>query len=1056
MKTVIVYENKMNDYYNNRICNYLDSDKFIEIVSTKQEIAVDMNSIRIVYTFYIPKSIFEEPIMTLIVEGDYKESNFNKVIDFQCEMCYQEKYLCPHLIYMIEKINNHEIPNILYDDDLIQLIDKNVKHYQEKELAKNRKIVNEKLDRVLRQIQKHEDIIPIRDVQLEPYIRIEKDDIYVNFKIGKEKKYVVKRIDELLLNIENKTNFSYSKTFTFNHNFDSFDQKSRDLIQLLISSYRMCLTKDNRSCCATHSFVDKIMQIYQNDYINIFYQDNLYRLFITDEQYDLKMKIKGDFLLFEDDVNSFFILEGYVHNYLGYNGFLYTISGNQELRALQIFLFNEKKFNFSLIKKRFAQEIYSRFYDVITADEEYKKNNPLKELKIQSYFNYENDEITLNSKYYLDTKETTLDHANEISYLSKKLVKYNSIINNIGFKDNKLSTIEEVTSFLKADLTELKKYADVFLSEALTKMQIKKFTKPTAKLSYKTGMLDIAFSDLKYSPDELKAIISGLKKKVKYVKLKDNTILEIDKNDGEKFLSTIEEFDLNTNKLQETQSKPLYQSLKVIGDADSLVKIETDSYLKQMLNDIKNYKTSEYAVDESLQNVMRDYQIEAYKWIQTLIKYGFSGIIADDMGLGKTLEIISVIKGDQTALPSLIVCPKSLVYNWVNEFKKWSPDDQVQAIDGLNINRKTIIEAIEAKKKVIYITSYDSLRNDLDYYQKLLFRYMILDEAQYIKNHNTLKAQSVKKINSVNRFVLTGTPIENSVLDLWSIFDFLMPSYLYKFKDFKSKYERNVVEKDPETINNLIKKITPFVLRRTKENVLKSLPKKVENIYYARMGDDQRKIYESELLRTREIIKSSQSKIDILACLTRLRQACVDPSLYIDSYKGNSCKNEMLKELMEQFICEGHKLLIFSQFTSAFPKIEQMLQELNINYCVLTGQTPANERMRMATSFNEDDNLKVFLCSLKAGGTGLNLVGADIVIHLDPWWNVAAENQATDRAHRIGQKNIVQVIKIICQDSIEQKVIELQAIKKDIADTLISADDKIEKLSDKDLKYLLS
>lgn len=1056
MKTLITYENKMNDYYNNRICNNLESEKFIEIVSVKQDILVDNKSTHIVYTFYIPKSNFKDPIMSLVVEGNYNESTFNRVLDFECELCYQEKYLCPHLIYMIDKINNHQVANILYDDDLIVGIDNKIKEFRKKELVQQRKMVNEKLDQVLMQIQKQEDILPIKDVQLEPMIKIENNDLYLSLKIGKGKKYVVKKIDELLANISQKETVSYSKTFTFNHNYNSFDNKSRELIQLLVSLYRVYLTRDNRFLCATPSFVDRIVQIYHNDYINITYKDNSYRLFITDEPFDLKMKIKGNYLLFENDVSTFFILEGYVNNYVGYNGFLYTLSGTQELRALQKFLFNEKKFDFSLIQKRFAKEIYSRFYDVISADEDYKKQNPLKELKIQAYFNYENDEIILDSKYYLDSKETSITQANEFSYLSKKLVKYNSIIDNIGFKDNKLTTIEEVSSFLKADLTELKKYADVFLSETLTKMQIKKFTKPTAKLSYKTGMLDIAFADLKYSQEELKAIINGLKKKVKYVKLKDNTILEIDKNDGEKFLSTIEEFDLNTNKLQETQSKPLYQSLKMIGDVDSLVNIETDSYLKQMINDIKNYKNSEYDVDDSLKKVMRDYQIEAYKWIKTLIKYGFSGVIADDMGLGKTLEIISVIKGDTTTLPSLIVCPKSLVYNWVNEFKKWSPNDQVQAIDGININRKAIIETIDSKKKVIYITSYDSLRNDLDYYQNLMFRYMILDEAQYIKNHNTLKAQSVKQVNAVNRFVLTGTPIENSVLDLWSIFDFLMPSYLYKFKDFKSKYERNIVDKDTETINSLIKKITPFVLRRTKEKVLKSLPKKVENIYYAKMGDDQRKIYESELLKTREVIKSSQSKIDILACLTRLRQACVDPALYVDGYQGSSCKNEMLKELVDKFILEGHKLLIFSQFTSSFVKIEKMLQDLDINYCVLTGQTPAQERMQMATAFNEDENIKVFLCSLKAGGTGLNLVGADIVIHLDPWWNVAAENQATDRAHRIGQKNVVQVIKIICQDSIEQKVIELQSIKKDIADTLISADDKIEKLTDKDLKYLLS
>ena len=288
--------------------------------------------------------------------------------------------------------------------------------------------------------------------------------------------------------------------------------------------------------------------------------------------------------------------------------------------------------------------------------------------------------------------------------------------------------------FLKADLSELKKYAQIYLSNTLSKVQIKKFTKPVARLSYNLGMLDIAFDNLNYTEQELQAILSGIKKKSKYVKLKDNTIIELDTIASEQFEKTIEEFNLDSKKLKETQTKPLYQSLKIINDKDSLVKVETDAYLKNMINDIKNFKKSDYQVDDTLKEVMRDYQIEAYKWIKTLIKYNFSGIIADDMGLGKTLEMISVLKEDNSKYPSLIVCPKSLIYNWANEFKKWSPNDTEVAIDGISSNRKNLILSIPNDKKIIYITSYDSLRNDLALYKDKTFKYMILDEAQYIKS----------------------------------------------------------------------------------------------------------------------------------------------------------------------------------------------------------------------------------------------------------------------------------------------------------------------------------
>ena len=321
-----------------------------------------------------------------------------------------------------------------------------------------------------------------------------------------------------------------------------------------------------------------------------------------------------------------------------------------------------------------------------------------------------------------------------------------------------------------------------------------------------------------------------------------------------------------------------------------------------------------------------------------------------------------------------------------------------------------------------------------------------------------MKAKSVKRVKSKNRFVLTGTPIENSITDLWSLFDFLMPNYLGTYSDFREKYEADVIYDEQDTVLKLVKKISPFVLRRTKKEVLKDLPDKVESIQIATMSKDQRRVYDAQLLKTRRMLQNIlANKIDILAHITRLRQICVDPRLFMNDYYGDSAKLNLVSDLLEQYVPNGHKVIIFSQFTSSFELLVPILKDLKIKYFILTGKTNPYDRVEMANTFNDpEDEHKVFLVSLKAGGTGLNLVGADVVIHLDPWWNYAVENQATDRAHRIGQKNAVSVIKVICEDSIEQKVIELQRIKRDIADKIILSDENSNtKIAIDDLKYLL-
>lgn len=428
-----------------------------------------------------------------------------------------------------------------------------------------------------------------------------------------------------------------------------------------------------------------------------------------------------------------------------------------------------------------------------------------------------------------------------------------------------------------------------------------------------------------------------------------------------------------------------------------------------------------------------------------LTELDFGGILADDMGLGKTLQVIALLQSRilKEKITALIVCPASLVYNWEEEFKRFAPDISVKTVTGTQTERKKILSS--KQKPDVFVTSYDLLKRDIGLYEDHKFDFEIIDEAQYIKNAQAAVSKSVKVINSSHRFALTGTPIENRLSELWSIFDFLMPGFLYTYERFKSDFETAITKnKDEEATKHLRGMVSPFILRRLKEDVLKDLPDKIEEVRYSRFDAEQRKLYDAQVTHMKKLIQSSEydsgkDRIKVLSELTRIRQICCDPGLITEGYTGESAKRASCIELVESAIDGGHKVLLFSQFTSMFELLEKDLKAAGIEYYKITGQTPKEERIKLVRSFNEN-LVPLFLISLKAGGTGLNLVGADVVIHYDPWWNLAAQNQATDRAHRIGQTRKVSVFKLIVKDTIEEKIIEMQNAKKDLADAILSGE----------------
>lgn len=415
---------------------------------------------------------------------------------------------------------------------------------------------------------------------------------------------------------------------------------------------------------------------------------------------------------------------------------------------------------------------------------------------------------------------------------------------------------------------------------------------------------------------------------------------------------------------------------------------------------------------------------------------------------------------------ALVVVPASLIYNWQAEIKRFAPALRAELVYGDKPHRRMLLGRLAGEGRPdLLLTTYGMLKRDIDEYAKIKFSYCFLDEAQHIKNMAAKVTRAAKKIQAGSCFALTGTPIENNLSELWSIFDFLLPGYLHDYPMFMGKYELPIIrENNTKASNKLLRRIAPFILRRMKKDVLAELPEKIEGRMVSEMTELQQKVYKSYFAHSQRYLRKQLMKhglrqgeiLKIIALLTRLRQIACDPGVFLQNYDGGSGKLNMLDEIVQDAVAAGHHLLIFSQFTGMLDRIGERLQGRNIAYYRLDGKTPVGKRMELVENFNQGQ-VPVFLISLKAGGTGLNLTGADMVIHFDPWWNPAVEDQATDRAYRIGQSKNVQVIKLIAQGTIEEKIYDLQERKKDIIAKLIKPGERfINGLDEQDIVDLFS
>ncbi|MBQ3080172.1 MAG: SNF2 helicase associated domain-containing protein [Clostridia bacterium] len=636
-----------------------------------------------------------------------------------------------------------------------------------------------------------------------------------------------------------------------------------------------------------------------------------------------------------------------------------------------------------------------------------------------------------------------------------------------GAEEYTVTDEDRIYEFLSSGMETLSEAGEIYISDKLKNINMKKLSKVTVGVSAGESVLNLNVDTGEFPISELEELMEAMRMKKQYYRLSDGRFLTL-KDSSLNGLTELADGlgltagDLEKGEIEVPMSRALYLDAAVKQDGD--LTFHRNSDFKKLVRDFKTVDDSDFQVPPPLDGILRNYQKTGYRWLRTLDAYRFGGILADDMGLGKTLQILAYLlsikqeRKEDSDLPnaSLIVCPASLILNWGEEAQKWTSEFKVCLLSQSAQERE--MEIMRANEYDLVITSYDLLRRDAELHKKVKYYACILDEAQYIKNHETKSFKAVKGINACVRIALTGTPVENRLSELWSIFDFLMPGYLYRYTSFRQKLESPIARENDAHAKKTLKDLTsPFILRRMKKDVLTELPPKVETVQKIQMEEEQRKAYLAYAHHVKQTLEGAndKDKFLILSMLTRLRQICCDPALAIDNYRGESCKLEECVRMAEELTESGHVILLFSQFTSMLARIRDRLDALDIPSFTLEGATSREERAELVKRFNAGE-VPVFLISLKAGGTGLNLTRADTVIHFDPWWNIAAQNQATDRCYRIGQKRKVQVYQLITKDTIEENILKLQSQKKLLADTVTDgADGGIMSMSKDDLMALI-
>ena len=988
--------------------------------------------------------------------------------------CSEHYRMCSHVLAVVlELVNNPK-----YEQEINEKIKKEIEEEQER-----------KFNNMLSSFQKLDSDVTILEenhengmIDIIPVLNKKYSDYELSFKIGNKRMYKIKSITEFSKTFKQNSKVYFGEQLYYINEEKAYTDNAKAYLEWLVrygETIKYAIDMADRKANYHLKIPDGKIILDENnveDFVNCLKNSN-HQVEINKTKHVLeveegKPKINFEIVKNKDKYNLQLkgelpeILKGIRNSYIiDKNKIIEFETKKYEnlIRLLQIYknsgvekyVFDEKGLN------AFVTSVLTKIPEGIDISElpkeDIEKYVPKKlSVKIMLDINKQGF-IELEFTFcYGDFEFNPLEDEPEIPRNHEEEKKFVFELQHDGFlydeRNNKMVLLDEEKTyeFLNEKINHYMAKYEVLISEDFKKKQVIQPRIGTIGVKIQNDLLSIDLSGINYDPKELEGIMEQYRLKKKYYKLKDGSFLKLEQNENMDFLDKlVEGMDIDFKKIDKGEvrlpvNRSLYLNRLLEKTPDILVK-EDKEYKKLIDDTTDSSNDEEILIPGNMDKILRDYQKTGYKWLKVLDKYRFGGILADDMGLGKTLQVISLILTQEKNETSIVVCPSSLSLNWKNEIEKFANTIKAKVIRGNAKEREESIK--EAKNFDIIITSYDLLKRDIDVYEqeKLNFRYIIADEAQYIKNSNTQNAKALKELQGKTKFALTGTPIENSLAELWSIFDFIMPGYLFGYSKFKKQFETEIVKnKNEEKMQKLKTMIEPFILRRTKKQVLTELPDKTITVLNNEMEGQQLKIYLAYMSKAKKDIMQTikdegfeKSQIKILSILTRLRQICCHPGLFIENYDGESSKLNQCIEILEDAMSADHKIVLFSNYTQMFPLIEKELNKRFIQYYKLTGETKIEDRITLVDDFNKNKEIKVFLISLKAGGTGLNLTGADVVIHYDPWWNLSAENQATDRAYRIGQKNNVQVYKLITSNSIEEKIQELQEKKAELVDNVL-------------------
>ena len=945
-------------------------------------------------------------------------------------------------------------------------------------------------------------------VYLHPYLQIRRGEVLLEARIGREKRYIVKNLLEFAQAVHSGKRVEYGKGMAFEHVPSAFAPESRPFLDLLLEEADAYIRHYEemrghaglplpvmRALTLGSAARDRLFDLLEGKEVQTEDEkgaERVCRVERKDPRFPVEVEARGDGIAvtIPSALTSF---RGEQRLYVADGLHLF---GCSELYTETMGVFLEqmeqggrecgsrKEKRELLVGSRDIPLFYARVLEGMEAlgilqspEIDWEKYRP-EALKARFEFDSDSpDELRLRPTLsYGDftfspladehvPREICRDVPAEF-YISRLITRYFSYWEDESGELVIRGDEEALYQVLSEGMPQFQEVGEVWLSESVRHLRVLPPPEVSMGVSLGGGWLDLKIETAGIDPAELLQVLSEYRQKKKYYRMKNGEFLQLSGGGLQALDSLTADLGLTKSEFQAGEAKiPAYRAFYLDSlSGDGRMKLfQRDEAYGMMVRDLKTAQSVSYAVPAVLEKTLREYQKIGYTWMRTLARYHFGGILADDMGLGKTLQVIALLtafyqekteqkaagnegSGSELPLPSLIVCPASLVYNWGQEFARFSPEIRVLLIAGTAKERQEQLEEqmrMEASEGAqVIITSYDLLKRDRAAYLGRTFEYEIIDEAQVIKNAKTQGAKAVKEISANVRFALTGTPVENRLSELWSIFDFLMPGFLYSYRKFRERYELPIVKnQDPEALTALRRMTGPFVLRRLKKDVLRELPTKEERIVYSAASGRQQKLYTASALKLKEALAggawSGNGKLEVLSQLMRLRQICCDPALCFEDYTGESAKLETCVSLIASASAAGHKILLFSQFASMLERIRERLLQEGISSHLLVGATPKEERSRMVQAFASDE-VPVFLISLKAGGTGLNLTAADIVIHYDPWWNVAAQNQATDRAYRIGQEKPVTVYKLILKDTIEENLLKLQNAKLALAAQVVS------------------